>query len=160
MKISHDAPDLLILDYTPWVWAVVLMIPTLVFIGFGLSLLAEGGVLGGLGAILGSGIWIMALAIFVERLQVILDRHAGTVTLRRRTVLRYRQDVHDMAALDRAEVQRSSGSKGGSTYRPVLVFEGGEDRGIHPITQIYSSGRGAHRATDAINGWLSRDAAN
>jgi hypothetical protein len=160
VKISHDTPDLLVLDYTPWLWAVVLMIPTLIFIGLGLSLLVEGEVLGALGAILGSGLWIMGLVIFVERLQVILDRRTGTVTLRRRTVLRYRQDTYDLAGLDRADVQRSSGSKGGSTYRPVLVFVGGEDRGIHPITQIYSSGGGAHQAANAINGWLGRGGAD
>jgi hypothetical protein len=155
MKINHDTPELLVLDYRPFFWAVALIIPTLVFVGISLKLLWDGEVMGGLGALLGSGLWLMALAIFVERLQVILDRVRGTVTLRRRTVLRYRQDVFDLSELSRAEVQRSRGSKGGTTWRPVLVFDRGKDRGVHPITEIYSSGDGAQRTADAINAWLA-----
>ncbi len=160
MKVSHDTPHLLVLDYTSWFWALFLPIPILVCLGWAVDDAIAGNPLSALAALASSAFWGMVMAFLVERKQVILNRRTGTVTLRRRTMLRHRQDVFALSGLDRAEAQAHIGSEGDMTWRPVLVFETGQDRGVHPVTPVYTAGQGAHRAADAINGWLSRAAAD
>jgi hypothetical protein len=155
MKVTRDTPDLLVLDDVPWVLAAALMVPLLVFLAATLALLVAGEWTGAAGALAGTALWAMALTVFVERLQLILDRGAGTVTLRRRTLWRYRQDIFALASLARADVDTRRRSKGGLTHRPVLVFDTGEDRGTWPVTEIYTSGQGADRTAAAINRWLA-----
>ncbi|MBE0453376.1 hypothetical protein [Roseovarius autotrophicus] len=90
VKITHDTPDLLIAENTPWVIAVMLSLGLLLFAGIG-SLVASQTLIGAfVMAGIGGGMCLAAICIFVERLQVILDARAGTVTLRSRTILRRR----------------------------------------------------------------------
>jgi hypothetical protein len=154
MQVTQDTPELLVLDHVPWVLAIVLTVPLLIFAGAALALLVAGEWTGALGALAGMALWVLALLVFVERVQLILDRGAGTVTLRRRTLWRYRQDTFALTGLSRAEVQSRRGSKGGRVRRAVLVFDRGEDRGTWPVTEIFSSGPGAEHTAAAVNRWL------
>jgi hypothetical protein len=154
MKVTHDTTELLVLDHVPWGLAVLLMLPLLLFTFAAIGIFAAGDWAGAAGAVPGAVLFAMALVVFVERLQLILDRRTGTVTLRCRTLWRYRQDTYALASLARARVESKRGSKGKRLYRPVLVFDAGEDRGVWPVTEIYSSGQGADRTAAAINRWL------
>jgi hypothetical protein len=91
---------------------------------------------------------------FVRRNQLILDRHSGTLTHRRRTLLGYRKTVHELHHLDHAVVETSSGDDS-DTYRMSYVLLGGMDEGTHPFTAAYSSDAGARRAAKAVNDWLA-----
>jgi hypothetical protein len=154
MKVTRDTPGMLVLDEVPWLLAAVLALPVLGFAGATLALLVAGEWFGAAGALAGTALWVMALVVFVERLQLILDRGTDTVTLRRRTLWRYRQDRFALSSLSRVDVESRRGSKGGRVHRAVLVFDEGEDRGRHPVTEVFSSGSGAERTAAAVNGWL------
>tara|TARA_R110002072_G_scaffold82776_3_gene188365 strand:+ start:351 stop:749 length:399 start_codon:yes stop_codon:yes gene_type:complete len=121
MKITHNAPDLLIIDSKPWPVGIILVGMVLVVVGYGLETLLNGDTFTGLTTVLlGGGIGGLFIAIFVRRNQLVLDR-------------RDKQDTHRM----------------------TLELNGGMDAGLHPFTEVYTSGRGAQRAADAVNGWLA-----
>ncbi len=106
----------------------------------------------------GSAFFALFFWVFVRRNQLLLDRRAGTVTLRRRTLSRYSETIHDLDHLSRAIVQTSRGDDS-DTHRMALILSGGMDAGTHPFTAVYTSGTGARRAADAVNAWLhARDA--
>ena len=73
--------------------------------------------------------------------------------LRRRSLRGYTRRHWDLRHLSRAELQGSRSRKG-STWRAVLVIDGGMDAGRHPVTRVYTNGRGHARAVAAINRWL------
>ena len=55
--------------------------------------------------VMGGGLGIACLAVFVERLQVILNRTTGRLRMRRRTIFGYEEDVHELTALRGAIVE-------------------------------------------------------
>lgn len=152
MKIAQDTPDELVIDNVPWVTSVLLIAFTLVFVGAGISLLLGGEWAGGLlmGG-LGGGLGAIGLAAFTERTQMWADRRAGTVALRRRTLLGRSEEVRRLDEVERAVVEGSRTSKGSSVYRPALELRSGLRL---PLWQAYVSGQSAGRAVEAINRWL------
>ncbi|NDR57342.1 hypothetical protein [Aliiruegeria sabulilitoris] len=157
MKTSRNTPQQLVLDYVPWLWAVALGLFTLVFVAIGLSILLGGELFGLLFIFIGGGVGLICLAVFVERLQVVLNRDTNLLRIRRRTLLGYREDTWQLDRLERAVVQSNSGGQNNSrTYRPALMLvpEQGGPAEATPLTHVYSSGRGADRAVRAINDWL------
>ncbi|SDJ28812.1 hypothetical protein [Aliiruegeria lutimaris] len=157
MKTSRNTPQQLILDHVPWFWAVALVLFTLVFVAIGSSILIGGELFGLLFIFIGGGVGLICIAVFVERLQVVLNRDTNLLRIRRRTLLGYREETHALDRLERAVVQSSSGGQNNSkTYRPALVLvpERGGPAEAKPITHVYSSGRGADHAERAINDWL------
>jgi hypothetical protein len=155
LKISRNTPDQLILDKQPWFIALLLGFIVLAFVGGGLGLMVSGDPLQGFVLIVSTTL-ILSLFFwaFVRRNQLILDRHSGTLTHRRRTLLGYRKTVHELHHLDRAMVETSSGDDS-DTYRMSYVLLGGMDEGTHPFTAAYSSDAGARRAAKAVNDWLA-----
>lgn len=159
MKIVRESADQLIIENNPiWLAAFVTLFG-LVFLGIGLSVFGtEPGtglafIAGGLGIAIGFNM------IFVRLTQLILDKPRDLVELRRRGWLEYSSLTWELRYLDRAIVETSR-SGDTDTHRAALVISGGMDAGTHPITWVYSSGRGASRAMNAVNGWLDSHRSN
>jgi hypothetical protein len=166
MKITHDTTSLLIAEDMPWLFAVMLSLGLLLFVGVGLLVSSQTLIGAFVMAGIGGGMCFAAICIFVERLQIILDARAGTATLRSRTILRHREEV-----LPLADVLRATGEttlSGGDTssdpsrvrrrmYRPSLVLaDGAGGEVLRPITEIYDSSPAAGAVVRAINMWLDR----
>lgn len=160
MKVTRNTPNQLILSDTPWFIGITLVLFILIFVGLGLFLMTEGGeaiLFGLIFALGGGGLGFGAFCAFVRRVQVILDRDKDSIVIRRHSVFGYDAVEHMLSNLSHAEIEStiSRSNKGSSTlYRPVLILNKGMSAGRHPIVEAYSSGRGAHRLVDAVNGWL------
>ncbi|MEJ6404010.1 hypothetical protein [Yoonia sp. 2307UL14-13] len=158
MKIIRNTPEQLILRSVPWFMAALLSIFLLAVIGFGMQSFFEGDREGAFWGLLGIpaflGIFLIA---FIRRDEVILDRTRNLVEMHHSTFLGRKRVRHELQNLERAMVQAHYGSKGGKTHRVALVLSGGMDVGRHPVTPVYSGGRSAHRAMEAINIWLAMD---
>lgn len=153
MKIIRDTPAQLIVENNPVWLAIFITVFGLVFVAVGLSMLDSEP---GMGLAMSAGGLAMTVGfnmIFVRRAQLILDRERNLVELRRRGWLGYSSRTWALDALDRAIVQTSR-SGGSDTHRAAFVIGRGMDAGTYPLTWVYSSGRGAERAEQAINGWL------
>jgi hypothetical protein len=164
VKITHDSPDLLIVEDMPWLMAVGLGLFTLLLAGIGLLVMSET-LPGGLVFVLvGGGMGIAAIGIFVERLQFILDGRTGTAILRSRTIFRHRETVLPLADILRAtgETTLSGGDSSSDParvrrrmHRPSLVLsDGAGGEVLRPITEIYDSSRNSAEIVRAINAWL------
>ena len=94
---------------------------------------------------------------FVRRDDLILDRSRNLLELRHSTFRGRTKVQHKLEHLERAIVQSSRSSKGGTTHRIALILDGGMDEGTHPVTPVYVSGNGAKRGVDAINAWLKTE---
>ncbi|MEM6305267.1 MAG: hypothetical protein AAF744_11130 [Pseudomonadota bacterium] len=157
MKVLRDTPEQLIIENNPIWLAVFLTGFALIFLGIGLFTMSTDFWLGlafVAGGVLAGTVFLIS---FVRRTQVIFDRPQNRVEMRRRSLLGYSTRSWALEHFARADVQ-SSRSDNSTTYRAVMVFDGGMDAGTHPITLVYSSGSGAQRACDAINRWLAQDA--
>lgn len=157
MKISRDTPEQLIIDYSPWFWALFMIFFTLTFAGAGIALLANGEIMGLLFAGFGAGMGILAFGVFVRRVQVILDRPNGLLVIRRRSVSGYSEVVHQLDELECVILEETAGSKGGRLFRPTLVLAGGMSAGRHPIVESYTNTGGPRRLAEAVNTWLPVD---
>ncbi|MCX7558614.1 hypothetical protein OS190_03485 [Sulfitobacter sp. F26204] len=153
MKITRNTPDQLIIENNPIWLAVFVSAFAMVFVAIGLFNIGAEPVMGF--AFIGGGLFfgILFNLAFIRRTQLILDGPRNLVELRRRGWLNYVSMTWELRYLDRAIVE-SSNSGDSTTYRAAFVINGGMDAGTHPVTLVYSSGRGAKRAKDAINAWL------
>tara|TARA_R110002126_G_scaffold91397_1_gene217564 strand:- start:9 stop:527 length:519 start_codon:yes stop_codon:yes gene_type:complete len=156
MKVLQDSPDRLLLDETPWVLALMLTVFILIFAGSGLFIMSAEPMFGLVFAVFGGGIGAVVLIALVQRLQIILDRAAGTVTIRRKSMLRYDQVVHALEDVSHAELETTIGSKGTTLARPVLVLSRGMSAGRHPLISAYSNLSGPPKMVEAINRWLGQ----
>ena len=142
MKVTRQTPDQLIISDTPWLIGIMLTLFILVFVGVGILSFADdpwfGLMFGGFGAGLGA----VCLAVFVRRVQVILDRAADTLTIRRKSLFRYHSEQHQLSELSHAILEQTKANGGGTMYRATLVFDQGMSAGSHPITTAYSNGSG------------------
>ena len=153
MKVIRDTPDQLIVENNPIWLAVFVTVFGLVFLGIGLAVVSTEMALGLMFITAGLGIAIGFNMIFVRRTQLILDTARNLVELRRRGWLGYSSRTWELRYLERAVVETSR-SGDTDTHRAALVISDGIDAGTHPVTWVYSSGRGAERAMNAVNGWL------
>ena len=153
MKITHDTPDLLVLEDVPWMLGILFVAMVLIPVGVGLTMLLSGewtGIFVALGGAAFGGIFFAA---FVRRTRLVLDRKAGMAELKRRSVLGLKTWTWRLDEIDRAWAESSMSQKS-TTSRPVLILTTGARQAINPV---YSSGQGAARATTAINRWLGRN---
>ncbi len=149
MRVTRRTPDQLIVEDRPWLITIALSVIFLGTVSLTVFLIAASEFLIAL-CISGFAAYIgLFIAVFVQRIQVIFDRSAGTVTHRKRSLLRYREVVRPLGELDRAVCT------GGDTKRPELVFGTGMSGGQHPITVSSVSGPGPERIAEAINDWLN-----
>ncbi|MEX0282671.1 MAG: hypothetical protein AB3N13_15925 [Arenibacterium sp.] len=153
MKITRNLPEQLILDHTPWVFSLLFGGMALVFLSIGVTLVMNGELFGLIFTLVGGGVGGLVFFMIARRVQLILDAEAGTITLRRRTLLGYSEEVHALADLREAILEETTSSKGGRTYRPSLYLSGMSE-GIHPILKVYTNTGGPRTAVNAINTWL------
>ncbi len=162
MKVKTNTPDLLIASDIPWLMAIMLMFFTLTFAAIGLLTLTQHWA-GLIFLFVGGGLGLGAMAVFVERLQVILDARAQTLTVRSRTIFRYSETVIPLDHVLRAETETGrSNSRNGvnspqSLSRVTFIIRVGSGTGTTttlPLTPVMSSGKGAATVTHAVNDWL------
>lgn len=158
MKVTRNTPDQLIVSDTPWFIGIMLTLFIFVFVGAGLMVMTEVPVFGFIWMSFGAGMGIAAFAVFVRRVQIILDRPSNSVMIRRQSIFRYQSVKHQLDELGQAELEtatsrdRDSGSHATMT-RPVLVFTSGMSAGRHPMVEAYSTGQGSRIIVEAINAW-------
>lgn len=154
MKVTRNTPEQLIIDHFSIVLAIVLVVVFVVFVGGGAVMVLDGQPFGLIFLIAG-GVFSAGMLYFTERVQVILDRSSGLLTIRRRNILRYQEVTHDLDALERAVIETSTSNKNNKeTYRATLVLTTGMSAGAHPITQVYTNMPGSKAVANAINDWL------
>ena len=153
MKVTRNSPQQLIVENNPIWLAVFVSLFGLIFFAIGMVNVSSEPGLGLMFMAAGLGVAIGFNMIFIRRTQLILDQPRNLVELRRRSWFKYYTMTWKLEFLDRAVVQTSR-SGDTDTHRAALVIGGGMDEGVHPITMVYSSGRGARRAEEAINSWL------
>lgn len=160
MKVTTNTPDLLIVEDRP-VWiAIILIVFTLGFCGFGVMALSEREWMGGLlFIVLGLGLGVGFFAIFVRRVMVVFHRPENYVEFRRKNVFRSSRVRHALSEVSHAELEITRNSNGPNTYRVALVIPDGQSQGNHPITLAYSNGPGHQVCKDAINAWLGVETA-
>lgn len=156
MKVTRNTPDQLIVDDTPWIIGILMALFILLFSGAGLAILASGEWAGLLFIVVGGGVGLVCFAVFVVRVQVIFDRPTNALVMRRRSVFSYSEVRHDLSDLQGVVLEQTTGSKGGTLYRPTLVLDRGMSKGRHPIVQAYTNFRGPHLVHDAVKAWLGR----
>lgn len=154
MKTLSESPGQLVLERKPVLLAGGMIVFTLIFVGVGLATLAEGEIYGGLMfTVLGGGMGVVGLWAFVRRTMVIFNRGLGSVTIRRKWMTGYSEEVFAIADIAGADLQISRGDNS-TTSRPVLQMRDGTEV---PLVQVYVSGGGARRTADGINRWLAGD---
>jgi len=155
MKATRNTPDQLILENNP-IWLVVFINAfALIFIAVGLFMLPDE-LLIGIAFTLGGLLIAVAFNLaFARRTQLILDRPANRIELRRRSLLAYYRQIWTIEDVTGATVQTSM-SGDSPTHRAALnVHIYGRDE-VHPVTLVYTSGSGPAQAVTLINDWLNQ----
>lgn len=155
MKVTRHTPDQLILENNP-IWLVVFInLFALIFIAVGLFTLPEE-LLIGLAFTLGGLLIAVAFNFaFARRTQLILDRTANRIELRRRSLLAYYRQIWTVEDVTGAILQTSM-SGDSPTHRAALeIHVYGRDE-VHPVTLVYTSGAGPADAVTQINNWLNQ----
>lgn len=152
MRVTRNTADQLRIEHRAALVIFALGLGLLFPVAFGIALVLSGEWMGWPFLFLGTWlcIWLVRL---IERVQVILDRPSNTLTLRRRSLQGYKQDVFDLDTLVQAELEVEKGDEVDS-YRAFLVLEGETRSGRYPLTLISSSIQGHRRVVNAINAWL------
>ncbi|WP_415921758.1 hypothetical protein [Tateyamaria sp. SN6-1] len=164
MKIKRDTEDQLILEHTPWLISIMLVVMMVTSVGMGgmfaLMGLSEGiaifTIMGLAAPVVGIAMCTFAMRIFVKRTQVILDRGPNTLTVRTRGMQGYDEIIHDLSHLSHAILETSRSNEGQQMTRPAIVLTGGMSEGTHPLVTSFVSGFGPKKAVDAINRWANR----
>lgn len=153
MKVTHNTPELLIVEERPWLLGLSLIIGALIFAGIAVNSVWSGEPMG-LMFFLGSGLFGLFFFIFVRRVQAVFHRTGSWLEIRRRSLRGYDKIRYELAEINQAIVETSTNNDGARTNRVTLVIPSGQSAGKHPLTQYYASGNGAQKAADAINTWL------
>ena len=155
MKATRDTSDQLILENNPILLVVLINLFALIFIGVGLISLPQDL---WIGIAFTSGGLLIAVAFnlaFARRTQLIFDRPANRIELRRRSLLAYYRQIWTIEDVTGATLQTSM-SGDSPTHRAALnVHVYGRDE-VHPITLVYTSGSGPAKAVRQINDWLDQ----
>ncbi len=159
MKISRQTPEQLILDETPWLSGLGLIVTILAGCYFGFVAAASEPFLGLIIGVIFGGAGLSFFTMSIRRIRVILDATTGRVTIRERSVFGYRTNDQSLADLSQAVVESTTvQTKRGlcDLHRPtlILVTEAGEQR--IPMRGTYLEGPGASRAVGSINSWLAQ----
>ena len=164
MKVKRNTPDLLVAGEIPWFMAIMLTFFILVFVGIGVAILSSGVWAGLIFVVVGGGLGLGAMGVFVERLQLILDAMTKTLTMRSRTIFRYNQTVIPLDDVIRAQTESTlSGTSNQSSTKPrqtlsrlAFVVRDGSGTGgtvVQPMTSVMSSGKASGNVTREVNHW-------
>jgi hypothetical protein len=157
MKVIRDTPTQLIVENTPWMFAIMLGIMALIAFATAFILLFSGSLVGGiLVGLVSAVIFPFTLYYVVQRVQIIFDTPTNTMKIRKRTLLRYTTIAHDLHHLSHAELDTNIDSDDSTqTHCPIFVLSGGMSAGRHKMTPTHQSGHGPKRIVDAVNQWLN-----
>jgi hypothetical protein len=157
MKVIRSTPTQLIVENTPWLFAIMLGIMAVIAFSTACILLFSGSLVGGIIVGLVSAI-IFPVTLFyvVQRVQIIFDTPTNTMNIRKRTLLGYSTIAHDLHHLSHAELDTNiDGDDNTQTHCPIFVLNGGMSAGRHKMTPTHQSGHGPKRIVDAVNEWLN-----
>ncbi|MDF0601771.1 hypothetical protein P1J78_13580 [Psychromarinibacter sp. C21-152] len=151
MKIAENTDTRFVLDRRPWILSAFLALLWLGVLWAGLDTILSLGepTIGLIYIGLGTAFLAPFLYGFVRRSRLILDRPAGLVIRRHRTLFGVKQDEHPLDTLDRAVVERRRWDNS-TTYRLSLRLG---ERTV-PALGGWNSGGAGHDAAKAINRWL------
>lgn len=154
MKVQVEKEDLLLIEDRPWFFALTLVFFVLVlswaaianfaaqeYFQFALLVCFIAGIMA-------------AMEVAIKRTVLVLDRAQGTFSIATRS---FRGDyciTHPLRHLTEAMVQTMRNDDS-TAHRVALRLVDGMDKGIHPVTHVYTSGDGAKIAARAINRWLA-----
>ena len=112
MRIREATPERLVIEDRPWILAICLSLLVLGFAGAALFFLTIGDWLGTV--VMAFGLFVMTgiLAASVQRVIVFLDRPAGVVLIRSRSVFGLTEKSLPLSDLEGAEVQTSRSVEG------------------------------------------------
>jgi hypothetical protein len=154
MKVRQNTPGTLILDAQPWGTGIAVILGGLLFVTVGAVTLSAGEWIGGTMFLLGGlGIGYVLFRVFVQRHQLWIDRTAGTVAIRQRSIVRYTETTLPLADLVEAVIQTAQSD--GTTLRRCALRFGGQTNRVIPLMSVYTNGRGPVRDAAAINGWMA-----
>jgi hypothetical protein len=152
MKVTRDTPDHLILEDVPVALGIGLFLFLMAFILPGGLLMFFGEwVIGLFFVVFGGGLGLLAIVVFVQRRQVILDRAAGTLTIRSASILHRDQQVHPLSEVSGAEVRISPG---GQSLFAAIIIPDGEAKGVYPLGASSAKGPDPATVAQTINRWL------
>jgi len=164
MKTKHKTPDLLIVSQTSWFMATLLYLFIMLFAVNGILYMPAGSAIALILILGGGGMGIIAICLFVERLQLVLDAQTQTVTISAHTVFSYSWAVISLDDLLYAAAQTSDSTNltdpaeiRRAASRTSLVLRddsNSEHKTIHPISGIYSKDRSSATVVSDINTWL------
>jgi len=152
MIVREETSERLVIEDRPVLLALSLGLGMLVVAGATMALMTAGQWQGAAMLGLGTVLTGVAIAVFVRRTMLFLDRPSASVLIRTTTVFGVREQHHPLSALQGAQVQTNRRTRGGPTHRPVLVLTGGQ---VVPVTPVYTGGAGAGRAVAAIERWMA-----
>ena len=157
MKVTRTTPTLLIVENTPWLFALLISIMALIAVTVGIIALTTGSIIGGIVVLSVSAlIFPVFLYFIVQRVQIILNTTQNTMTIRKRTLLGYTNVTHDLHDLSHAELDTNYDDDDGSqTHCPIFVLNGGMSAGKHKMTATHQSGHGPGQIVDGVNEWLT-----
>lgn len=147
MMVVRNLPSQLILAHAPWLLGGGLIVCIIACAAAGLTLIAQGEVVGLATVAAGAGVPLAIFALSVKRDQIILNATAGTATVQRRTLFSYSARTYPLNIVRHAEIDNFS-----DTARPILTFH--DTTQAYPLVQAYISGNGPRHAVDTINDWL------
>jgi len=147
MQITENTNDTLVVDNTPWIFAIILIGAIIFSTAMGLFVFiprGEGLIFTLFPAVGGIAVFVA----LVRRTQLVLDRRTDRVEVRRRTVFGYTVDDFELSALGGAKLYTEGAGKS-RRYRVVLLTDGTE----RPFTMVYT-GFGPQDVVDKINAWI------
>ena len=156
MKITRNIPDQLIIENTPWVMSILLVLGGILFLAIGYFLYRDG-IAWGLLFCLGSLIPFGLLLAFARRTQILFLRPDNQLVIRRRSLLDSSSVVHLLSDLQDAILQTNISNDRSTTYRVALNFSAGESAGLHPLTLSYDNFNDHEQTVSTINAWLAQE---
>jgi hypothetical protein len=154
MQVKENTATRLVLQSRPIVATATILLGFLALLAVSLWQVFAGDYQNGLGLIALALFMGAVASVFVEQTILFLDRGSDTVLFRRKSLYSAREETARLSDLRSARVEISQSNmaeRKSKTTRPVLELAG--DRQL-PLSSHFSSGKGAERVVDTINGWL------
>lgn len=167
MKAIRNTPDELVLENRPWAAAVMTAMMILITAGFGVGQILAGETLEGVAIlVVGGAFGGGGFVAYAQLDQLILDRAAGVITLRRTHLFGTRQETLPLHRLQRVEAQgrgyaglgvQSGPHQRRRPQRLALVLDGDDtEPEIRPLTRTFTRGAVVHDAIAEIERWLQQ----
>ena len=158
MRIVENSPERLAMEDKPVALSTLLAILIVICL-CGAFWTFSAAPLVAVGAVLAAAVLGICLAAFTRRVFVVFDRAAGAVVIRSASLFgetEIQVVLNDIAEAV-VETTTSIDDHGSTTARALLsraALRLKDGRPNLPLTEVYSSGKGAARVVDTINRWI------